>query len=327
VGVLVLGLGTGLVASYVGQNFTLIGSNGPDDLSYVPSDARMVAYADVRDLVNSELRQKMRQFEPQTDARNQFETATGLNIEQDVDTIVAAAWAAPGGPQGPPLLLARGRFDSARIETVIREHGGTVEDYNGQRLLLAEQGKVAVSFVEPGLVAAGDAAAVRRAIDTKKAGSGSVTDNADLMKLIKDVKDEGNAWAVAKLDSLPAGLPPQLTQQLPPINWFSASGRVDSGVRGTVRVEAKDEKSASDLREVVRGFMALVRLQTGQKPEFADLVNSLELGGQGTTVSLSFSVPSSLIDTLAHTAQLHRQQMPRTPVVPEQQQAPAAPSL
>ena len=30
VGVLVLGLGTGLLASYVGQNFTIIGGNGPD---------------------------------------------------------------------------------------------------------------------------------------------------------------------------------------------------------------------------------------------------------------------------------------------------------
>ena len=38
VGVLVLGLGTGLLASYVGQNFTIIGGNGPDALAYVPAE-------------------------------------------------------------------------------------------------------------------------------------------------------------------------------------------------------------------------------------------------------------------------------------------------
>ena len=45
-GVLVAGLGTGLVASYVGiQNLTLIGGNGPAEFAYVPSDARALGYA------------------------------------------------------------------------------------------------------------------------------------------------------------------------------------------------------------------------------------------------------------------------------------------
>jgi len=330
VGVLVLGLGTGLVASYVGQNFTIIGGNGPDALSYVPAEARMVAFADVRDLASSELRQKLHPFEPSTDARNKFEEETGIDVERDVDEILAAAWPAGVGPQSPPLVLARGRFDTDRIETLIRQHGGTVEDYKGKRLVvMAESTRTfAVAFAEPGLIAAGDAAAVRQAIDTKASGTNSATDNAELMKLIKDV-DDGNAWAVAKFDALAAGpfptgaLPRELVQQLPPINWFAASGHVDSGVRGTIRVEAKDEKSAEDLRQVVRGFMALARLQAGQKAEFAELVNSLELGGQGTTITLGFSVPGSLIDTLAHVAEQKRQ----APAVPGALAAPPVPSL
>jgi len=305
VGVLVLGLGTGLVASYGGfQNFTIIGGNGPAELAYVPAEARMVAFADVRDVVNSELRQKLRQFEPQTstDAKNQFEAETGIDIERDVDQILAAAWVTADTPDGPPLVLARGRFDEDRIETLLREHGGTVQDYKGKRLLVMSANEhLAVSFVEPGLVAAGNPAAVRKAIDTKQAGTGSVTDNAELLKLIKDV-DDGNAWAVAKFDALAGPLPKEIAQQLPPINWFAASGHVDSGLRGVVRVDAKDEKSAQDLREVIRGFMALARLQAGQRPEFAELLNSLELGGQGTTVSLGFSVPASLIETIGHQA-------------------------
>jgi len=323
VGVLVLGLGTGLLASYVGQNFTIIGGNGPDSLAYVPADARMVAFADIRDLANSELRQKMRQFEPSADARNKFEAETGIDIERDVDEIVAAAWPSGVGSQSPPLILARGKFDSDAIETLLRQHGAALEDYKGEQLFVITESahSFAVSFVEDGLVAAGDAAAVRQAIDTKASGANSVTDNAEVMKQIKDVND-GNAWAVAKFDSLSAGpfptaaLPKELAQQLPPINWVSFSGHIDSGVRATVRVEAKDEKSAEDLRQVVRGFMALARLQAGQRAEFAELVNSLELGGQGTTITLGFSLPGSLIDTLAHIAQ-QRRQAPAAPAVPD----------
>jgi len=333
VGVLVVGLGSGLLASYVGQNFTLIGGNGPDSLSYVPADAGMVAFADIRDLANSELRQKMRQFEPSTDTRNKFEAETGIDIERDVDEIVAAAW--PGGvsPQSPPLILARGKFDSDNIETLLRQHGATVENYRGEQLFVIADSShtFAVSFVEDGLVAAGAAAAVRQAIDTKASGANSVTGNAEVMKLIKDV-DDGNAWAVAKFDSLAAGpfpisgLPKELAQQLPPINWVAASGHIDGGVRATVRVEAKDDKSAEDLRQVVRGFMALARLQAGQRAEFTELVNSLELGGQGTTITFGFSLPASLIDTLGHLAEQRRQVAP-APAVPEPAPAPAAPSL
>ena len=334
VGVLVLGLGTGLLASYAGiQNFTVIGGNGPDELAYVPSDARMVAFADVRTVAGSELRQKMRQFEPSTDEKNQFEAHTGLDIERDVHSVLVAAWPQAGGSlQGPPLVLARGTFDTDDIEYRIRQRGGSVEDYKGERLLIiqSEGGGMAVSFVEDGLVAAGSATAVRRAIDVKQSGSGTVTGNAELMQLIKDA-DDGAAWAVARLDALSAGqLPTEIANQLPPINWFSATARVDSGIDAIIRAQTKDDKSANDLREVIRGFMALARLQAGDKAQFADVVNSLELGGQGTTVTLRLAVPANVIDAVAAIAAQRRLSAPDAPVVPDSTlpaPAPTVPSL
>lgn len=333
IGVLVLGLGTGLLASYGGfGNLTLLGGLGSSDLAYVPADAKMVAFADVHDLATSELRQKVKAFEPNSDGEREFEKQTGINIERDIDRILAAGWAGADGTfqQGHPLVLARGRFDTVRIEGLVLEHGGQVQDYKGKRLVVLQNKDnnkevMAVGFIESGLVAAGDLDGVKRAIDTKAAGTGSVTDNAELMKLIDDV-DEGNAWAVARFDALAKGpLPQGLAQQLPPITWFSASGYVDGGVRGTVKVEAKDEKSAADLREVVRGFMALARLQAGQNAQFSGLVNSLELGGQGSTVSLSFEVPSNIIDALgALTAQRRRD--PRSIIEPKEPAAPARPA-
>jgi hypothetical protein len=44
--------------------------------------------------------------------------------------------------------------------------------------------------------------------------------------------------------------------------------------------------------------VALARMQTSQHPQLAELVNTLELGGQGTTVTLGFTVPPSVIDLL-----------------------------
>ena len=326
-GILVVGLGTGLVASYMGvQNLVLIGGNGPAELAYVPADARMVAYANVRDVMDSELRQKLMQIQPGTnEGAERFQMETGIDIRTDVDQVIASVSGAEGAENQRPLMLVRGRFDVARIESLVREKGGTVEDYQGTRVVAHPDAEFGLGFMEPGLIAVGSAAAVRRAIDTKASGN-DVTDNAEVMRLVKDI-DDGNAWAVARFDALTGGrnLPPEIAQQLPPISWFAASGFVNGGVRGVVHAEARDEVAANDLRDVVRGFVALGRMQLSQRPEFADLMNSFELGGQGNTVSLGFAVPPEMIDALG-AMHARRPAPPAPPAAPAPPDAPA-PSL
>ena len=62
--------------------------------------------------------------------------------------------------------------------------------------------------------------------------------------------------------------------------------------------EARDDESANMLRDVVRGFLALAKLQTSSKPEFQHFIQTLQLGGTGKTVSLSLDVPVQLFDAL-----------------------------
>lgn len=330
--VLVLGVGTGALASYMGaglQNITLFGSDGPAELAYVPQDAGLVAFANVRDVMGSQLRQKLLEIRPDSaDDRNEFETETGINIERDIDTVVAALGA--GGTENRVLILARGRFDQPRIEALVQQRGGQVETYNGRQVLTItdDDHTMGLSFVEGDLVAFGSAADVRRAIDTKdtKAGTGgNITANDELMNLVRDI-DDGNAWAVGRFDAIASSgrIPQGLASQLPPINWFAATGHINGGLEGLVRAEANTEQAAIDLREVIRGFMALARLQTRQNTELTAMLNSLQLGGEGKTVSLAFSVPPEMIDMLAamRRAQADR---PGRDGAPEPPESPAAP--
>jgi len=300
--ILVVGLGTGLVASYVGfPNLGIAVGNGPAELAYVPADSTVVAFADVRDVMDSAVRQKLLKLSPGADSgADSFEAETGINIQTDVDRIVASMSGTPD-PSNPasarPLLVARGRFDTARIEAAIRAKGGTVEEYKKQRVITFKD-ELGLSFVEPDLAIVGVPASVRRAIDTKESGK-NVTDNAGLMRLVNDF-DGGNTWVVAHIEAVTGGniIPEEIKKQLPPVTWLAVSGRIDDGIRAVVRAEARDEAAANNLRDVVRGFVALARMQAGQQAQLADLVNSLELGGQGTTVSLTFTVPPAVIDLL-----------------------------
>jgi hypothetical protein len=306
--ILTVGLGTGLVASYMGLPVALLSSAaGPNELQYVPENAAVVAYANVRDVMNSNFRERFRQLEPQSADKDQFEQQTGLDIERDIDSVVAAF--IPQGttttehPEKSAVVLARGRFEAARLEALALEHGGSAQDYKGRRLLThsgdsANDGAMAVGFVEADLVALGSLDAVRQAIDAG-IDNRNVMSNNDLMRLVAEM-DNSNAWAVGRFDAIAreAQLPSEVQAQLPAVTWFSAAGHVNGGVSGVLKAEARDEAAAQNLRDVVRGFLAMARLQSGSRPGIQQMVDSLQLSGDGTTVALSFNLPSEFFDAL-----------------------------
>ncbi len=300
-GILAVGLTTGLVAS-LGLPVALSRAAGPAELEYVPAEATAVGYANVQEVMASELRQRLRKLEPDTRERDDFQAKTGVNIETDIDSVVGAILPQKGSAESDkrPLVVARGRFDQVRIEGLARDHGGQATDYQGVRVLTHSDGDtpVALGFLEPGVLAVGSAAAVRAAIDAKRSGR-SVLSNTDLMRLVNDL-DASNAWAVGRFDTLAnqADLPDGLNQRIPTLSWFSAAGHLNGGVSGTIKAEAKDDEAAANLRDMLRGVVAMVKLQSGDNPALKTMADSLQLGGEGRTVAVAFAVPSEVFDAL-----------------------------
>lgn len=309
--ILAIGLGTGLVASYMGLPVSVFSSAaGPEELQYVPADAAVVAYANVRDVMNSALRQRFKEIGPSQDEKNEFEEKTGLNLEQDVDTIVAAVMPKDGmahNPAGAFLILARARYDAARLEALAVEHGAEVTDYQGKRLITHHDGgnandteddDMAFGFVEADLVAFGSLTSVKASIDARRENRNVVSNN-DMMKLVNEIEN-ANAWAVGRFDAIAAkaGLPAEIQNAIPSISWFSAAGHVNGGLSGSFKAQAKDEDTARNLRDMMTGFLAMARMQAGNKPALQQLADSLVISGEGNTVALAFSIPTEVIDLL-----------------------------
>jgi hypothetical protein len=316
--VLTVGLGAGLVAYFSGfPTNALTKAGGPDELRFIPRNVTLVAYANVTDVMGSQLREHLRLLVPsQPDGRREFEDKTGINIETDIDRIVACVAPRLDGSSSIPgtgFILARGRFNDVKIEALMREHGATVEDYKGVRLIVAPREShpdpadstqtrngedFSLAFIESGLVALGSTPLVRNAVDLR-AGGDNVTANEELMHLVEQL-ESGNVWAVGRFDALTAQakLPGDLASRLPAITWFSASGLLNGGISGVLRAEARDEIAAENLRDVIRGFIALAKMQSGSRPEILASVQSLQLGGTGKTVALSFDVPEAVFELL-----------------------------
>jgi hypothetical protein len=316
--ILAIGLGTGLVASYMGLPVSVFSSAaGPEELQYVPADAAVVAYANVRDVMNSQFRQRFKGLEPSDNEKNQFEEKTGLNLEQDVDSVVAAIMPKDGmadNPAGSFLILARARYEPARLEALALEHGAQVTDYNGKRLITHHESNdagdaddMAFGFVEADLVAFGSLTSVKASIDAR-ASNRNIVSNNDMMKLVNEI-DNANAWAVGKFDAIAskAGIPAEIASAMPSISWFSAAGHVNGGISGTFKAEAKDDATAKNLRDLMGGFLAMAKMQAANKPGMQQLADSLVISGEGNTVALAFSIPSEVLDLLEGMAKSRHQ--------------------
>ena len=319
-GIVVVGLGSGLVAFYGGGFPSLSASrSGPAELSYVPADSTVVAFANVREVMDSQLRQRLKQVLPPEHGQQEFEQQTGIDIEHDIDYIVAAMTTpGSGGLQNNPngLVVARGRFNTTQLESLAREHGGVVEEYKGKRLVKGTDGnsqhRVALAFLEPGLVGIGSEAAIKSSIDAQLSAH-SIGANNEMMELITDIDGGNNAWAVGRFDAIAnqAHLPAEVASKIPAIKTFAVMAHIDGGLSGMLRAETRDDQSAENLRQVVQGLLALGRMSNDPKAEA--LINSLQLAGTGHTVSLSFSVPSELLEMIPKNIKKDGAQFPELP--------------
>lgn len=316
---MVAAVGTGLVAYYEGGFPSLLASRqGPSELSYVPADAAIVAYANVREIMDSETRQRLKAAMPPQTGQEEFQQLTGIDIERDISYVLAAL-TDTGQPGG--LVIARGTFDAPRLEGLITSHGGQLEEYKGKRLITARNlhtdvqdhpeiqqmmpsqgphpvGAVTLAFLEPGLIAIGAEPSIKSAIDAEMSAR-SITSDASMMQLVSEIDAGNNAWAVGRFDAIDQSqIPTQIRSHLPPVKTFAVMARIDGGVRGTLRADAADDQSADNLRQIVNGFLAFGRLQAENDPRAAVVMQSLQLSGSGKTVALSFTVPPALIEML-----------------------------
>ena len=340
--IVIAGLCTGLVAYYNGGLTLTSSAQGPTELAYLPADATAVAYANVSEVMNSAFRQKVNEAIPTGEGRDEFLKETGIDIERDIDTVVAGV----STGQKAAVVLVRGRFNDTQIESLVRQHSGDVQEYKGIRIatgaahraavaqsadgtvevprdvIIKADQPPAVAFLEPGLLGIGSLEAVRSAIDAKVSGQ-NVTTNSELMTYVNGIRGGQSAWAVGRFDAIKkaAELPDQLSQHLPAVQWVALTTHFNGGVTGSIRADATDDAAAENLRDVIRGGLAMGRLVSGQDQKLKLLLDSMQMSGTGKTVALTFSVSPEMVDVLAGLAAMsethhERSDEPRGPKTP-----------
>lgn len=312
--VLLVGLGGGLIAYLAYTRGAGLPAGVPPEMRYVPANATVVAFADVQAVMNSELRRSLiPSIDPESrKGRRMMNDFAGVDVEKQVNRVVAyvepyqapdpQSQAKPDIPRA--LLLVHGTFDAARLEAFIRERGGASEDYKERKIFVHREHDhdVALGVIGSDLIAMGQADLVRRVIDVSQTNglAKNITSNAEMIDLIRD-NAGSTAWVVGQFDEIRRRmrLPDGVAQQVPPIRLVSVKANINGGVKATIRAETGDKAAADQLRDVVRGFISLARLQGGAKPEIDGLLKSIELSGNDASVRLSVSVSPEALSVIA----------------------------
>lgn len=299
-GLLVAGLAVGL-AAWLGSGLParVLAQGRPDELRHLPAEAAIISFANIRQVMDSDLRERLRERESDTSGAAAFENRTGIDIDRDVNHVVAAV-APVGRNDAEAIAVLAGRFDPARIESLAIAEGGVRMEHAGRPLILIDTDRdnpegddTAMAFLEPDVLALGSETLVRQALD----GEAGADTNDRLMALLQHVDEASTAWTVGRLETLQesAWLPEGLASQVSQVSAFALGGQVNGGVRGRLTAEATDEQTGRNLRDLLQGFLALGRLQAAERPELAELLNTLQLTSSGPNVMLTFDLPA---DTL-----------------------------
>jgi hypothetical protein len=279
----------------------------PAEALVLPTDSRFVIGLEVKRFVASPFYKRLAP-EMRPDAMRELEEKTGLNPERDLDRIVIAG---RGPHTGPPLALVLGQFDRQKLSRTIeteRKDRVTWKDVQGTTVYLFREGEksaTAVAFLDDRALLIGSAEGVETAIGNRVRGTPGLRGNASLTGLLEKLKPGAAFWMVGD-QSLLANLPRSMagpgggdTQvTLPALRSLTVTGELDPLLAISVTGEAPDAAAATNLADVVRGFVALAALQAGQKPELKDLASAISVATEENRVLVNARISYETLEAL-----------------------------
>ncbi len=220
--------------------------------------------------------------DPQYDA---FVKASGFDPRESVDEILLAKTDA--GERR--LVLARGRFDAARILDAAAAAGAGVATYHGVQVLVSSDAWLA--FLSPSMVAMGDPASVRAVVDRRAQSAGPA---AEIATQVNQVSKDYALWFVS---ALPIS---EFMQDLP-------SGGAGEPLKGGVLRSVQEARGGVNFGDSLRLSAELTAASAEDASKLATVLTFLagaigqtqaDVAAQGSVVKLGLTLTEAQLEAL-----------------------------
>ena len=241
-----------------------------------------------------------------------FVTTTGFDPRHDVNEILAASSGNTTNPAG--LVLAIGNFNVIHITAAIASANPAdlaVQTYGGATMITSteEKSSFSIAFLGTTIAVAGDTASVKASVDRSTAVNSI---NPALAVQVQTLSTTEDAWAVTNssaaslipgLASTPGagGFANQIGQIFSSIQSSSGGIKFGSMVVITGQALTNDAASAKSLADVAQALVAIVSMAGIQDPQaasFAQLLQTLKVTADGTTINLALSIPETQLEAV-----------------------------
>jgi hypothetical protein len=274
----------------------------PQLLSLVMPDAKVLAGVNVEQAKGSTFGQYvLTQMQAQDQEMQKLAGLTGFDPRRDVRELLLGSDGAPGGKTG--LALARGTFDPAKITAAALVSGAKTETYSGVTIIEDPKQVNGIAFLDSTLVAAGDLANVKAAIDRRNIPAAIPS---ALAVRVNQWSAANDAWVISAVP--PSTLTPPATapkiQGVTGQNAFQSVQQAAAGVKlgslivVTAEAQMDTPQNASAMGDVLKLLVSLAQMQAAQNPDAAALAKSLVVSVQGDTLKVSLSLPQEQIQQL-----------------------------
>lgn len=309
ISIVVVGLGSlaAVGALYLDPARAAVGPLPAEGLLF-PADTRFVVGLDVKRLVSSPLYARFK-TQARPDALRDLEEKTGINPERDVDQVLIAGRGAGGPDRG--LAVVIGAFDTYKLGRLIETSpkakaiGRSFEGFTEYVFTEGGKGSKAVVFLDKQALVIGAQSEVEAAVSSRAKGATPLRGNTSLMGLLERVKPGSSFWMVGDqslLQNLPSMIPAPggsgNSIALPALKSLLVTGELEPAISLVLTGDTSDEAAATNLADIVRGFVALASMQASQRPELKDLAQAISVSTEKSQVHVNARFSYELLEAL-----------------------------
>jgi hypothetical protein len=291
----------------------------PTALDWMPETSGLVGHIDFKSVAASPLADAWSQEAWEATSPEdlgpveEIRESTGVDLWNDVESLTFSVGApSPSKPAATSDEAGRklpfeawgmaisGTFDADRLLEKARARDRTVsqETYGGKAVYRVDgkgEQDIAFAMASDSLLLLGSPDYIREMIDS---GEGRKPSASRLVESWGYGKLEGDSfWIAGKpngtVDSVLGG-----AGNGPALRSFALSGRLSTDLSVNARGKASDAEAAQKLADVLRGLIALGRLQQGGNPQMAALADAISIELAGDEIHVDLAVPYETIRAL-----------------------------
>ncbi|MBN2713069.1 MAG: hypothetical protein JXR97_11660 [Planctomycetes bacterium] len=275
---------------------------GPVKLEEVPAKAKWIVHIDTEQALKGKAGEVVKLITDRPEVSSKLaalKVITSVNLMKDIYGITICG---EGNPDKTGVVMVNGKFDPTKLTTILKASDTYTEKSYGKHMLLSwSEMKNGTQKNNYACFARDDLAILGPNTDVIK-HTLDVLDGKEKNFLSQNtttgIEESKNAFImVAAANGLNEleGINPQAAVLKKIVNAYLSFEESDSDLLGTLKLEAENEETVINIKQMILGVQGMAMITAEQKPELAKIAQTIAVDSKGSNLTASIACPFEMI--------------------------------